>query len=226
MCLLWLSWLVEFWELWEKKITCLTRSWFIYTVFRNNYTVRWGVTDRGSYEWLIGTGRWKLVWWGGLTRGGQSPLRTPSGGQSPCSPHYGARPIRSAGTPGHPVDYRKTRRLILSKTFHLDWRKRLCKGGRGGGAYLQPTNLGAYFWIWLLKSEGLMASWFTDVHRLWVSFANSETAGKGRRNNEGKLDHNDVKSCLMCICNHKVDRMDLHRNFDHFTFFILPELKM
>lgn len=62
----------------------------------------------------------------------------------------------------------------------------------GGGAYLQPTNLGAYFWIWLLKSEGLMASWFTDVHRLWVSFANSETTGRGRRNNERKLDHNDV----------------------------------
>lgn len=112
--MLWFSWLVEFWELW------------------NNYTVRWGVTDRGGYEWLIGTGRWKLVWWGGLTRGGQSPLRTPSGRQSPCSPHYGAHPIRSAGTPGHPVDYRNTRRLILSKTFHLDCRNGLCKEVGGG----------------------------------------------------------------------------------------------
>lgn len=42
-----------------------------------------------------------------------------------------------------------------------------------GATYLQPTNLGEYFWIWLLKSDGLMASLLTVVHRLWVSFANS-----------------------------------------------------
>lgn len=40
--------------------------------------------------------------------------------------------------------------------------------------HLQPTNFGAHLWTWFLNSEGLMGSLFAEVHRLWVSFANSE----------------------------------------------------
>lgn len=61
----------------------------------------------------------------------------------------------------------------ISRSFSAESTRWL--GGRQEvETYLQPTNLGAYFWIWLRKSDGLMASLFTEVHRFWVSFANSE----------------------------------------------------
>ena len=141
--------------------------------------------------------------WGGcwLTRGGQSPRRTPSGGPSLCSPHCGDRPISSAETPGRPVDCREANVERLNSFspsprnqqgfFFFEWiEHKGLKQKEGGKTYLQPTNLGAYLWIWLLKSEGLMASLFTEVHRLWVSFANSEIVGEGKRNEDRKWNHN------------------------------------
>lgn len=43
-------------------------------------------------------------------------------------------------------------------------------------AYLYPTNLGAYLWIWVLNSDGLTASLLQDVHMVWISLANSTNA--------------------------------------------------
>lgn len=40
-------------------------------------------------------------------------------------------------------------------------------------AYLYPTNLGAYLWIWVLNSDGLTASLLHDVHMVCISLANS-----------------------------------------------------
>lgn len=40
-------------------------------------------------------------------------------------------------------------------------------------AYLYPTNLGAYLWIWVLNSKGLTTSLLDNVHMICISLANS-----------------------------------------------------
>ena len=42
-------------------------------------------------------------------------------------------------------------------------------------AYLYPTNLGAYLWIWVLNSEGLTASLLDAVHMVCMILANSSS---------------------------------------------------
>lgn len=114
-----------------------------------------------------------------LTSGGPNPPWAPCSRPLPCSPRCEGRPASSAETPGHPVDCQEIKKKNPCLVNGVD--SMILEEEQKGATYLQPTNLGANLWIWLLKSEGLMASLSTEVHRLWVSFANSG----GNRGREG-----------------------------------------
>lgn len=141
-----------------------------------------GVINRAGYEWLIRSRGDGLCWWcRTYERWSKSSMDTLGRTVTLFTSLW--RPSNKKRRNSWASCWLQRHKLVI--LFYLlkssvisepDWVKRLTSFG--GKTYLQPTNLGAYLWIWLLKSEGLMASLFTEVHRFWVSFANSEAAGE------------------------------------------------
>lgn len=135
-----------------------------------------------------------------LTASGRSPPRCPSAWRWPCWPRCAGRPGGNAGTPERPVGCNNTptvsQHYQVPAAIDASWlipglpvmdstqakakqKKKKILIEKINKAYLYPTNLGAYLWIWVLNSDGLTASLLDDVHMVCISLANSNNRHAG-----------------------------------------------
>lgn len=133
-----------------------------------------------------------------LTAGGRSPLQCLLAWQWPCWPRCAIRPGGNAGTPEHPVGCKTQKQSHISwcycfqthlQTFTLQREAMRSAPKRCAAAYLYPTNLGAYLWIWVLNSDGLTGSLLDDVHMVCISLANSTRTENSSYSHTGTSKH-------------------------------------